>query len=94
MSETASPVCVAALYRFAAIEDREIVRVRLLDLCGDEVRGTLLVPYQSRLSADDYAEFERRYDAELALVIGGEHGERTPYFYGFERILRWGRRGR
>lgn len=46
MSETASPVCVAALYRFAAIEDREVVRVRLLDLCGDEVRGTLLVAHE------------------------------------------------
>ena len=45
-SETASPVCVAALYRFAAIEDREAVRARLLELCGDEVRGTLLVAHE------------------------------------------------
>ena len=44
--ETASPVCVAALYRFAAIEDREAVRARLLELCGDEVRGTLLVAHE------------------------------------------------
>lgn len=46
MSETASPVCVAALYRFAPVPDREAVRARLLDLCGTEVRGTLLVAHE------------------------------------------------
>lgn len=58
------------------------------------VRGTLLVPYRTALDAADYAEFERRYDRELALAIGGESGERRPYFYGFDRILMWGRRDR
>ena len=53
------------------------------------VRGTLLVPYRAALDPDDYAEFERRYAAELALAIGGESGERRPYFYGFDRILLW-----
>ncbi|MEG1028687.1 MAG: hypothetical protein RSE34_01240, partial [Brevundimonas sp.] len=46
MSETASPVCVAALYRFAPIADRETVQACLLDLCGTEVRGTLLVAHE------------------------------------------------
>ncbi|MFN8050898.1 MAG: methyltransferase domain-containing protein [Acidimicrobiales bacterium] len=60
----------------------------------DWVRGTLLVPYRAALAPDDYAEFERRYAKELALVIGGESGERSPYFYAFDRILMWGRRAR
>ena len=38
---------VAALYRFAAIEDREAVRDRLLAACeSGEVRGTLLVAHE------------------------------------------------
>ena len=36
-------VRVAALYRFAAIADREAVRDRLEALCRPDVRGTLLV---------------------------------------------------
>lgn len=39
----ATPVRVAALYRFAAVADREAVKARLEQLCGDGVRGTLLV---------------------------------------------------
>jgi trans-aconitate methyltransferase len=58
----------------------------------DWTRGTLLVPFRSALAPDDYAEFERRYAAALALRIGGESGERRPYFYGFNRILMWARR--
>jgi len=60
----------------------------------DWVRGTLLVPYRSALSADDYAEFERRYAARLDDEIGRSGVDRSPYFYGFERILMWGRRAR
>lgn len=41
-----TPVCVAALYRFAPIADREAVQAHLQDLCGDEVRGTLLVAHE------------------------------------------------
>lgn len=40
------PVCVAALYRFAPIADREAVQQHLIYLCGDEVRGTLLVAHE------------------------------------------------
>lgn len=59
----------------------------------DWVRGTLLVPYRAALPPDAYAEFERRYADDLAAAIGGPAGERRPYFYGFERILMWGRLG-
>ena len=45
-TESATPVCVAALYRFAPIKDREAVQAHLLDLCGSEVRGTLLVAHE------------------------------------------------
>ena len=40
------PVRVAALYRFARIDDREAVRDRLEALCRPEVRGTLLVAHE------------------------------------------------
>ncbi|MDI1327844.1 MAG: rhodanese-related sulfurtransferase [Brevundimonas sp.] len=40
------PVTVAALYRFAAITDREAVRDRLEALCRPDVRGTLLVAHE------------------------------------------------
>ena len=45
-AEMTAPVCVAALYRFAPIADREAVQQHLLALCGDEVRGTLLVAHE------------------------------------------------
>ena len=41
-----TPVRVAALYRFAAIEDCEAVRDRLDSLCRPDVRGTLLVAHE------------------------------------------------
>ncbi|MBB4081178.1 rhodanese-related sulfurtransferase [Brevundimonas lenta] len=43
---TGSPVLVAALYRFARIDDREAVRDRLEQLCASDVRGTLLVAHE------------------------------------------------
>lgn len=43
---SSSPVCVAALYRFAPIAEREAVQAHLTALCGDEVRGTLLVAHE------------------------------------------------
>lgn len=46
MPPAPAPVRVAALYRFAAVADREAVRARLEALCGDAVRGTLLVAHE------------------------------------------------
>ena len=44
--QPASPVRVAALYRFSPIEDREAVRARLEQLCAPDVRGILLVAHE------------------------------------------------
>ncbi|MET4685116.1 UPF0176 protein [Brevundimonas faecalis] len=41
-----APFVVAALYRFAPVADREAMKSRLLDLCGEAVRGTLLVAHE------------------------------------------------
>ncbi|RZL40964.1 MAG: hypothetical protein EOP72_09570, partial [Variovorax sp.] len=46
MISTSSPLQVAALYRFARIEDREAVRARLEQLCAPDVRGILLVAHE------------------------------------------------
>lgn len=49
MTSSASPTApyrVAALYRFARIEDREGVRARLEALCAPDVRGVLLVAHE------------------------------------------------
>lgn len=40
------PVRIAALYRFARIDDREAVQARLRDLCAPDVRGILLVAHE------------------------------------------------
>ena len=40
------PFAVAALYRFAPVADPAALRLHLLDLCGHEVRGTLLVAHE------------------------------------------------
>jgi UPF0176 protein len=45
-SASAAAVVVAALYRFAPVADPAALRLRLLDLCGSEVRGTLLVAHE------------------------------------------------
>lgn len=46
VSHSPAPIRVAALYRFAAIPDRESVRARLEALCRPDVRGTLLVAHE------------------------------------------------
>jgi trans-aconitate 2-methyltransferase len=51
------------------------------------VRGTSLTRFEKRLPAELYAEFLRRYEAELLAVIG----DASPYFFPFRRILMWGR---
>ncbi|GAA0377112.1 rhodanese-related sulfurtransferase [Brevundimonas terrae] len=40
------PVLVAALYRFAPVADTSALSERLIALCGEEVRGTLLVAHE------------------------------------------------
>jgi UPF0176 protein len=45
-SSPAAPFRVAALYRFARIEDREAVRATLEALCAPDVRGILLVAHE------------------------------------------------
>ena len=44
--DSPAPFRVAALYRFARIEDREAVRTRLEQLCAPDVRGILLVAHE------------------------------------------------
>ncbi len=48
----------------------------------DWVRGTALVPYLSRLSAEDAARFEAAYLARLQQAFPSER-----IFYAFKRIL-------
>ncbi len=50
-------------------------------------RGSLLTAYESRLSAESFASFLRRYEEELI----GRLGEQAPYFFSFKRLLIWGR---
>lgn len=46
MTATSPPIRIAALYRFARIDDREAVQMRLRDLCEPDVRGILLVAHE------------------------------------------------
>jgi trans-aconitate 2-methyltransferase len=52
------------------------------------VKGTLLVPYLSRLAAPDAARFLDEYRARLIEVLG----DRSPYFFPFRRLLFWGQK--
>jgi trans-aconitate 2-methyltransferase len=52
--------------------------------------GTLLTPVRSAMATDPdrYDRFVDQYRARLIEVLG----DRSPYFFGFKRILFWGRR--
>lgn len=81
------------LFELGFVEQSVVMRVypMIMDSTAavlDWTRGTLLALYRSTLSVGDYAEFERRY-LEALLAEVGDH---SPYFYGFDRILFWGRR--
>jgi len=52
------------------------------------VKGTTLVDYQQRLSADLFTEFLARYRARLLPLLD----DQRPYFFPFKRILFWGQR--
>jgi trans-aconitate 2-methyltransferase len=51
-------------------------------------KGTLLVAYQERVSAEMFARFLERYRAVLLPQLA----DTRPHFYPFKRILFWGRR--
>ncbi len=52
------------------------------------VKGSLLTDYQHRLDAPVYEAFLQRYRE----VVLPRLGEAEPFFYGFKRLLMWGRR--
>ena len=88
----ATPVLTPAAYAevldgLGARELEVISRVYPTELSGAEgvlewVRGTALVPYLSRLNAEDAARFEDTYRQRLLSVFGDER-----VFYAFTRIL-------
>ena len=51
------------------------------------VNGTLLTPFQQRLSDKQYEEFFAEYERRLLPLLD----KTKPYFYPFPRILFWGR---
>ncbi len=66
---SAGAIHILALYRFAAIADREAVRDRLEALCAPDVRGTLLVAHEglNGTIAGPQAAVERVIDGIRAL---------------------------
>jgi trans-aconitate 2-methyltransferase len=54
------------------------------------VKGSLLTDYERRLQPDEFAAYLERYRAALMPRLAADAGE--PYFYGFKRVLLWGRR--
>lgn len=59
------------------------------DDVADWVRGTLLLAYLTRLPDQLAVEFESTYRETLRERLPDDR----PFFYPFERILMWGRRG-
>jgi trans-aconitate 2-methyltransferase len=52
------------------------------------VKGSALTPYRERLTPELYARFLEEYTSRLVAQLG----EQAPYFYGFKRVLMWGRK--
>ena len=52
------------------------------------VKGTLLLDYQKRMSAELFTQFLARYRERLLPQLSDTH----PYFYPFKRILFWAER--
>jgi len=52
------------------------------------VKGTLLVDYEQRLSAELFTQYLQRYRARLLAQLD----DTRPFFYPFKRILFWGAR--
>jgi UPF0176 protein len=70
-----APFTVAALYRFAPVADPAALRMHLLDLCGTQVRGTLLVAHEGINGTIAGPE------ADVARVVDG-----VRVLPGFERL--------
>jgi trans-aconitate 2-methyltransferase len=51
------------------------------------VRGTTLTRFQKLLSPELFDRFLADYEAELLATVG----DRSPFFFGFRRVLLWGR---
>jgi trans-aconitate 2-methyltransferase len=51
------------------------------------VKGTTLTRFEKVLPPDLYAQFLAEYECDLLAEIG----EHSPYFFGFRRVLLWGR---
>jgi trans-aconitate 2-methyltransferase len=51
------------------------------------VRGTTLTRFQRLLPADLFEQFVVAYEQRLLEVVG----DRSPFFFGFRRVLLWGR---
>jgi trans-aconitate 2-methyltransferase len=51
------------------------------------VKGTTLTRVQRLLPADLFEQFVADYEARLVEVVG----DRSPFFFGFRRVLMWGR---
>jgi trans-aconitate 2-methyltransferase len=58
------------------------------DAVVEWVKGSLLTDYQRRLPAATYAAYLERYRETVVERLG----DARPLFYGFKRLLMWGRR--
>lgn len=79
---------------FAAGFQKQIARIEVYGhpmSSGRDVvewtKGTLLTMYKSKLSPDEYQQFEKAYANNLVSQIG-----EGPYFYAFKRMLLWGQK--
>lgn len=75
---------------FTDLQVRLQVYPHVLDSSADVVewvKGTSLTRFARVLPADRFAAFVDEYRARLLEEIG----DHAPYFYGFKRILMWGR---
>ena len=73
-------VCLEKIYGHVLAASGEVV---------EWTKGTLLVPYLSRLTEAQQTVFLQLYRERLLRVIGDE----APYFFAFRRLLFWGVKG-
>lgn len=85
-------VYAGLLHQLGFVEQQVRLQVypHVLDSSADVVewvKGTSLTRFARALPPDRYEAFVAEYRDRLL----GEIGDRSPYFYGFKRILMWGR---